>query len=506
MSKKLWGGRFAKDTDNRVKEWCESITADECMVVEDTWGSMGHVAQLGLQGIITEDHAKKILAGLLTLHQDYKAGKWRLADESAFKNHDDVHMQIEARLIDAIGMDAAGRMHTCRSRNDQVSVSWKMHTRRLILELREKMLTVVASFLERAKDYVDDPMVSYTHVQHAQPISIAYWLSHYAAVFLRDLDRLKRSYDITDECTLGSGAISGTSFPIDRELSARLLGFQKVHLHCMDATTSRDFMLEVLSNVAILQTTYSKLAEEFIMWSSFEFATLTLDDGFAMGSSMMPQKKNPGSVELLRGRTGRIDGLMVAGFVLMKSLPSGYNRDLHEEKEILEQSLTLINRASEIVPALVQSTTINKERMAELTWGNFSTATELANYLVKSHNVPFRETHHIVGSLVGDLTRAKDNFKNYPAVKAHLKHHNIDITDADLDAVLNGANVFRTYNCLGGTGPEAQRHMLKVFGEQLEQHRKTFEADKARLEAAYNTCIEVATTGNLQLAKQFVPK
>jgi len=463
---------------------------------------MGHVAQLGLQGIVTEEHAKKILAGLLTLHEDYKAGKWHLADEGEFKMHDDVHMQVEARLIAAIGMDAAGRMHTCRSRNDQVSVSWKMHTRRLILELREKVISVVEAFLERAKDYVDDPMVSYTHYQHAQPISIAYWLSHYAAVFLRDLDRLKRAYDITDESTLGAGAISGTSFPIDRELTAKLLGFQKVHLHCMDATTSRDFMLEVLANVSILQTTYSKLAEEFILWSSFEYGTLTLDDGFAMGSSMMPQKKNPGSVELLRGRTGRIDGSMMAGFILLKGLPSGYNRDFHEEKEILQEQLTLINRASTIVPALIQSTTINKERMAELTWGNFSTATELANYLVKSHNVPFRETHHIVGSLVGDLTRKKDNFKNYPAVKAHLEHHGIKATDEELDAVLNGAKVFRTYNCLGGTGPDAQRHMLTVFNEQLANHRKVYEADKARLDAAYTRCLEIARTGNLQLARQ----
>jgi argininosuccinate lyase len=241
------------------------------------------------------------------------------------------------------------------------------------------------------------------------------WLSHYAAILLRDLERLKRAYDVTDQNPLGTGAIAGTSFPINRTITTRLMGFQKVHPHGLDATSARDFMLETVSAVAILESTLSRLAEEFIFWSSYEFRTLTLDDGFAMGSSMMPQKKNPGALELLRGRSGRINGLMVAGFTMMKGLPSGYNRDFHEDKEILVESLTIINKAIEVIPPLIKSTTINTERMNELAFENFANATELANYLVSKHNVPFREAHHIVGSLVGDLYRAKDNFKNFEA-------------------------------------------------------------------------------------------
>lgn len=342
-------------------------------------------------------------------------------------------------------------------------------------------------------------MVSYTHVQHAQPVSVAFWLSHYAAAMLRDLDRLKRAYDITDESPLGAGAIATTSFPLDRHLSARLLGFQKPQLHAMDATTNRDFMLETLSSVACLQTTYSKLAEEFILWSSYEFRTITLDDGFAMGSSMMPQKKNPGPLELLRGRTGRIDGSMLAGFIMMKGLPSGYNRDFHEEKEILHEQLVLINRAAEIIPSLIETTTFNLARMKELTFGNFSTATELANYLVKVHNIPFRQAHHIVGSCVGELSRAGQNFSNTEFVKAHLKKSSVEATNADLEKVLDGAHVIHTYNVLGGTSPTAVKHMLDEFNKTVESLAAGIAADKKRLDDARALILRVAESGDLSL-------
>ena len=335
-------------------------------------------------------------------------------------------------------------------------------------------------------------MSSYTHVQHAQPISVAFWLSHYAAIFLRDLDRLKRAYDLADQNPLGSGAIAGTSFPIDRELTRDLLGFQQVQEHALDATSARDFMLEVLSASAILSTTASRLAEEFIFWSSYEFRTLTLDDGFAMGSSMMPQKKNPGAVELVRGRSGRINGLLMAGLTLMKGLPSGYNRDFHEEKEILWEALDLINRMIEVLPPLIKSTTINKERMAELSYGNFSTATELANYLVRSHNVPFRQSHHIVGTLVGELSSRGENFSNFAACIDHLKKNNILAKDEEVRRVLDPHQVILSYNSLGGTGPEAVRSMLEKFMKASEIHRCHLQADRRRVVSAYEACRAIA--------------
>ncbi len=487
MSTKLWGGRFSKDVDASIVGWTESISIDARMVVEDLWGSLAHVAMLGRQEIIPAADAAAILGKLLAFQDDYLAGKWQLALE-----HEDVQMNVEARLIDQLGIDVGGKMHTCRSRNDQVVLDSKLYARKRLLELRGKLMLVVESLLERSADTTGDVMIAYTHVQHAQPISIAYWLSHYAAVFLRDLERLERAYDLTDQNPLGTGAIAGTSFPIDRRLTTELLGFQSVHEHGLDATSSRDFMLEVLSSSAILMTTVSRLAEELIFWSSYEFRTLVLDDGFAMGSSMMPQKKNPGTVELLRGRSGRINGLLVAGLTLMKGLPSGYNRDFHEEKEILAESLDLINRAIEIVPALVRSTTIDKARMAELSSANFATATELANYLVRVHGVPFRQAHHVVGSLVGDLSRRGETFTAVEACILHLKKSGIDATDAELREVLDSRKVMLSYRSQGGTAPEPVREMLAGFGRTLERQRARLLGDRRRVTLGYEACRAIA--------------
>lgn len=479
-STKLWGGRFSRDIDQSILNWTESITVDSHLVVEDIWGSMSHVTMLGSQGIIPPQAAAAILPALLKFQNEFKEKKWALGNEQ-----EDVHMNVEARLIKEVGMDFGGRMHTCRSRNDQVVLDSKLYTRNRLLELRGRVTDAVQVFLEKASEHLETVMVSYTHVQHAQPVSVAYWLSHYAAVLLRDLERLKRAFDVTDQNPLGSGAIAGTSFPIDRHITTKLMGFQKVHPHGMDATSARDFMLEAVSASAILESTLSRLAEEFIFWSSYEFRTLTLDDGFAMGSSMMPQKKNPGALELLRGRAGRINGLMVAAFTLMKGLPSGYNRDFHEDKEILVATMDLINRAIEVVPPLIKSTTINVNRMHELAFQNFANATEVANYLVSKHNVPFREAHHIVGSLVGELYRSNDNFSNFDACYKHIvEKYKINATKEDLALVLDPKPVMMSYNSLGGTGPKAVSQMLKDFTVELDNHKAVLDEDMKRVNGA----------------------
>jgi len=479
-STKLWGGRFSRDIDQSILNWTESISVDSNLVVEDIWGSMSHVTMLGAQGIIPPQAAAAILPALLKFQNEFKEKKWALGNEQ-----EDVHMNVEARLIKEVGMDFGGRMHTCRSRNDQVVLDSKLYTRNRLLELRGRLTDAVQVFLEKASEHLETVMVSYTHVQHAQPVSVAYWLSHYAAVLLRDLERLKRAFDVTDQNPLGSGAIAGTSFPIDRNLTTKLMGFQKVHPHGMDATSARDFMLEAVSASAILESTLSRLAEEFIFWSSYEFRTLTLDDGFAMGSSMMPQKKNPGALELLRGRAGRINGLMVAAFTLMKGLPSGYNRDFHEDKEILVETMNLINRAIEVVPPLIKSTTINVNRMHELAFKNFANATEVANYLVSKHNVPFREAHHIVGSLVGELYRSNDNFSNFEACYKHVvEKYKINATREELALVLDPKPVMMSYNSLGGTGPKAVSQMLKDFTAELDNHKAVLDEDMKRVNGA----------------------
>jgi argininosuccinate lyase len=508
MSTRLWGGRFSKEVDASILGWGDSITIDSTMVVEDLWGSLAHVTMLGRQEIIPAADAAAMLGTLLEFQDDYSAGKWRLQAD-----HDDVHMNVEARLIGALGIEVAGKLHTGRSRNDQIVLDSKLYTRKRLLELRGKLIAAVEALLERSADTTEDLMVSYTHLQHAQPVSIAYWLSHYAAIFIRDLDRLKRAYDLTDENPLGSGAIAGTSFPIDRQLTTSLLGFQKVHEHGLDATCSRDFMLETLSAAAILMTTASRMAEELILWSSYEFRTVTLDDGFAMGSSMMPQKKNPGTLELLRGRAGRMNGFLMAGLTIMKGLPSGYNRDLYEEKEVLWGALDLINRATEILPPLLRSTTFNKERMAELILGNFANATELANYLVRSHNMSFRQAHHVVGSLVGELSRRGENFGNLKACMDHLKESKIDAPESEVKKVLDPKEMMLSYRSQGGTAPEPVKAMLEKFRASLETHHRALEGDQRRVASAYEACRAIAsksatvrsTSDLAQLIKKHAP-
>jgi argininosuccinate lyase len=487
-SKKLWGGRFEKDVSQSIQRWTESITIDSHLVVEDLWGSISHVSMLGHQKIVPWDKANKIIPTLLGYQNDWIAGKWKLTNDN-----EDVHLNVEGKLIKDVGMDIGGRMHTCRSRNDQVCLDSRLYTRNKNLELRNLIVPAIEAFLKKAETGYENVMPSYTHVQHAQPISVAFWLSHYAAAFIRDLGRLKHSFDTTDENPLGSGAIAGSSFNLDRNMTTKLLGFQKVQEHCLDACSARDFLLETTSSVATYYSTCSRLAEEFILWSSYEFQTITLDDGFAMGSSMMPQKKNPGMLELMRGRSGRVNGLNNAAFTMLKGLPSGYNRDFHEDKEITVAIFDIAIKLTETIPSLIESTRLNLDRMANIAGKNFSTATELANYLVLVHNVPFREAHHIVGSLVGELYRKGENFENFAYCYEHLKKNGIKAPEADVKKVLDAKSVMMAYNALGGTGPIATKQTIKNLYTALEQHKKTLAEDQKRVTNAYNSARKLAS-------------
>jgi len=489
-SKKLWGGRFTKDTNKNILAWIDSIPVDRHLQIEDTWGSIAHNAMLGSTGCIPATSSAAIMKTLLDIQNGMLDNTFTLGTKQ-----DDVHMDVEANVIERLGMDVGGRMHVSRSRNDQVIVDSKLYARRRLLELRAKTIAAARSFITKAEsdDHLNNVMVAYTHVQHAQPVSVAYWLTHYASVVIRDLDRLKHAYDTTDENPLGSGAIAGTSFPIDRNMTTKLLGFQKVHEHGLDATSSRDFFLESLSAAATLYTTWSRLAEELILWSSYEFRSVSLDDGFAMGSSMMPQKKNPGSCELIRGRAGRVNGLLSAGFTMMKGLPSGYNRDFHEDKEILVSMFDIVNSCTHVIPPLVETTKLNLPRLAELPQYSFSTATELANYLVSKHNTPFRAAHHIVGSLVGELSRAGQDFSTNRALCVeHLKKNGINAPKAEVDAVLEPKTVMQSYNSLGGTGPKAVSAMITKMKAQLAKQEAELAADQARVDAAYQACRNIA--------------
>ena len=418
---------------------------------------------------------------------------------------EDVHLNVEGELIARLGMNTAGRMHTTRSRNDQVALDARMMARTHLIPLREKVTQIVDSFLEKTKEGEGHIMMGYTHFQHAQPISVNFWLTNYASSYLRDGKRLKYAYDQADMNPLGGGAISGTSFPIDRNLTTELLGFQQPFEHTLDATSSRDYLLDVLHSSAALQNSFSRLAEEFIVWSSYEYRTLTLDDGFAMGSSMMPQKKNPGTLELLRGRSGRSTGYLMAGYTMLKGLPTAYNRDFHEEKEILYRALHLVDRAAEVVPALVETTTLNTERMRQLANKNFATATELANYLVSHHQVPFRDAHHVIGSLVGELTNSGKTFEgNEELCLQHLKKSGIEASTEDIFKYTDPDTIINSYNCLGGTGPEAVAEMIKNIKVENELLKKEIQQDKERLNQAHENCLAISKEiGNTETYEEF---
>jgi len=489
-SQKLWGGRFTKETSQSIQKWIESISIDKHLVVEDLWGSMSHVSMLGHQKIVPFDKANKIIPKLLEYQDSWKKGEWELTSKN-----EDVHLNVEGKLIDDLGMDIGGRMHTTRSRNDQVGLDSRLYTRNQLLKLRSLIVPYIEAFLIRCEkdNAYERVMPSYTHVQHAQPVSVAFWLSHYAAVYLRDLTRLKAAYDTADENPLGSGAIAGSSFPIDRMLTTNLMGFQKVQEHSLDCCSARDFLIQSTSAVATYYMTCSRLAEEFILWSSWEFGTLSMDDGFAMGSSMMPQKKNPGMLELVRGRSGRVNGLANAALTLSKGLPGGYNRDFHEDKEITVEIFDLANRMTEALPSLIESTNIHFDRMAKIAGANFSTATELANYLVNTHDVPFRESHHIVGTLVGDLVRKGENFDNLEHCYAHLKKCGINAPNEEVRKVLDAWEVMMNYNSLGGTGPIATKKTVENIWATLEEHKKVLAADQERVDVAHNNVRKLAS-------------
>ncbi|MFT4551773.1 MAG: argininosuccinate lyase [Chlamydiales bacterium] len=482
----LWASRFKKGTNPIGKQYSESVTVDRNMFYQDIWGSEAHSIMLGYTGIIKEDHSRKILEALQKIKKDFSEGTWDLG-----MAEEDVHMNVERFVIDTVGIENGGRMHTCRSRNDQVVLDTKLYSRDKLLEVKKSLSKVIKALLDRSKEDTTAIMPGYTHTQHAQPMTVAYWFTHYAAIFLRDLERLSASYKVTDTNPLGAGALTGTSFPIDRKLTTRLLGFEKVQEHCLDAVTARDYNLQTISSLAILFSTLSRIAEEVIYGITHEFRTMVLDDSLAMGSSMMPQKKNPGVLELVRGRTGKMYGILMAMLTTIKGLPSGYNRDYHEDKTTLVEALALANETLQVIQCVIETIKINKDRTKELVNQNFAAATELANYLVRDHNIPFRLCHRIVGYVVGELVEEGKNFTDYKRTQELLADKDIVINEADLDRVLNPEQVIEKYNSLGGTSPvEVERMIEAMYSELSDQSHHIADIDN-RIDTARNETAEI---------------
>ena len=398
---KLWAGRFQKETDELVNDFNSSIAFDARLYRQDIQGSMAHAAMLGKQGIIAEDEAKEIIRGLNTILRDIEAGTAELTEDS-----EDIHMNVERLLTERIG-DTGKRLHTARSRNDQVAVDFRMFVRDEIPGIVAQILALETVLANKAKAHVETVMPGYTHMKRAQPTTFAHVLMAYANMFRRDVTRLEDCRERLDECPLGAGALATSTYPVDRFETARLLGFSKPMDNSMDAVSDRDFALELLSDLSILMTHLSRFAEEIILWCSWEFKFAELDDAYSTGSSIMPQKKNPDVAELVRGKAGRVYGSLITLLTVMKGLPLAYNKDMQEDKEPVFDAIDTVKLCLPVFAAMVDTLTIlprNMERAAQV---GFINATDCADYLVKK-GLPFRDAYMIVGRLVNICTKSGD--------------------------------------------------------------------------------------------------
>ncbi|MBZ1512207.1 argininosuccinate lyase [Leuconostoc mesenteroides] len=393
MSDKLWGGRFTAKAAEWVDEFGASIHFDQKMAAEDIEGSIAHAKMLGKQGIISPEESEKIVAGLKIINEELIAGKI----EFDVKN-EDIHMNIESLLTEKIG-PVAGKLHTARSRNDQVATDFHLWVKHRLPHVLESLTELQEELLTLATTHAGTIMSGYTHLQHAQPITYGHYLLAYFEMFQRDYERLEFNQKHTDILPLGAAALAGTTFPIDREFVASELGFDSIYHNSLDAVSDRDFALEFLSNAAILMMHLSRMAEELILWSTYEFNYIELSDDFSTGSSIMPQKKNADFAELVRGKTGRSYGALMGLLTTMKSLPLAYNKDMQEDKEQVFDIMDTVLASVKVFTGMLSGLTVHKERMLATTQDDFSNATELADYLA-TKGVPFREAHAIVGQLV----------------------------------------------------------------------------------------------------------
>ncbi|KXT75553.1 argininosuccinate lyase [Streptococcus sp. DD12] len=439
---KLWGGRFEASLEGWVEEFGASISFDQKMAEYDLLGSVAHVTMLGETGIITKAEAQTIKQGLEDLLEEFRAGQLTFD-----VTNEDIHMNMESLLTQKIG-PVAGKLHTARSRNDQVATDMHLYLKAKLADVLDKLHHLRETLVTVAEQHVYTIMPGYTHLQHAQPISFGHHLMAYYSMFTRDSDRFSFNLQHTDLSPLGAAALAGTTFPIDREMTTALLGFSQPYSNSLDAVSDRDFILEFLSNASILMMHMSRLCEEIINWCSNEYQFVTLSDTFSTGSSIMPQKKNPDMAELIRGKTGRVYGDLIGLLTVMKSLPLAYNKDLQEDKEGMFDTVETITVALDILSGMLSSMTVHDQHMAESTEKDFSNATELADYLA-SKGLPFREAHEIVGKMVLECTK-----KGYYLQDVPLERYQevSDLIEADIYETLASHTAVQRRNSLGGTG------------------------------------------------------
>ena len=455
---KLWGGRFEGTVEDWVEQFGASISFDHQLAKFDLMGSLAHVQMLGQTGILSLEEAEQIQDGLQALLRDLEAGElhFDIANE-------DIHMNMEVLLTEKIG-PLAGKLHTARSRNDQVATDMHLYLKEQLGHVLDKLANLNSVLLDLAEKHVETIMPGYTHLQHAQPISFAHHLMAYYNMFQRDSERFAFNLKHTDLSPLGAAALAGTTFPIDRQLSSDLLGFQQPYTNSLDAVSDRDFILEFLSNASILMMHMSRFCEEIINWCSFEYQYISLSDSFSTGSSIMPQKKNPDMAELIRGKTGRVYGHLLGLLTVMKSLPLAYNKDLQEDKEGMFDTVETILNSLDVLAGMLSSMQVNKAKMQQSTENDFSNATELADYLAEK-GLPFREAHEIVGKLVLDSIKHGKNIQDWDLKELQAYH---SLIEEDIYIYLRPETAVQRRNSLGGTGFEQVKYQIEQAKKELE--------------------------------------
>ena len=454
----LWGGRFTKETDQLVYDFNASISFDQRMYEQDIKGSIAHVMMLCKQGILTEDEKKEIIAGLEGILRDVESGKLEISSK-----YEDIHSFVEANLIDRIG-NTGKKLHTGRSRNDQVALDMKLYTRSEIVSLQRLTVSLMQELLIIMKNNTETIMPGFTHMQKAQPTTLAHHIGAYFEMFRRDHSRLKDIYKRMNTCPLGAGALAGTTYPLDREYTAELLGFDGPTLNSMDSVSDRDYLIELMSALSTIMMHLSRFSEEIIIWNSNEYQFVEVDDGFSTGSSIMPQKKNPDIAELVRGKTGRVYGALISILTTMKGIPLAYNKDMQEDKEMIFDAIDTAKGCLALFTGMISTMKFNNKRMLESSKGGFTNATDVADYLV-NHGVPFRDAHGIVGQLVL-LCISKGIALDDLPLEEYRKISKA--FEGDIYECISMKACVERRNTIGAPGPKAMNQVIEVCQKYLD--------------------------------------
>ncbi|MEE0884185.1 MAG: argininosuccinate lyase [Faecalimonas sp.] len=453
----LWGGRFTKETDKLVYNFNASISFDQKFYEQDIRGSVAHVTMLAEQGILTEEEKEQIIDGLQGILKDVQDGTLEISD-----TYEDIHSFVEATLIDRIG-EAGKKLHTGRSRNDQVALDMKLYTRDEIDALDELLKELLKVLLQIMKDNTETFMPGFTHLQKAQPITLAHHMGAYFEMFHRDRLRLTDIYDRMNYCPLGSGALAGTTYPLDRNLTADLLGFYGPTLNSMDSVADRDYLIELLSAMATIMMHLSRFSEEVIIWNSNEYRFVEIDDAYSTGSSIMPQKKNPDIAELVRGKTGRVYGALMSLLTTMKGIPLAYNKDMQEDKEFVFDAIDTTKGCLALFTGMLRTMRFNKEVMENSAKNGFTNATDAADYLV-NHGVAFRDAHGIVGQLVlycieKDIALDDMTLEEYKAISP--------VFEEDIYEAISMKTCVDKRTTIGAPSKESMEKVIKIYENYL---------------------------------------